>query len=84
MPTAYLHKVLIYLQQELPENYREQLSLTGEKLVITIPDTADFSQVYGTLHPIIVSSVARIRSRDNDLEFTIRSTRQERDFKLLK
>lgn len=33
MNIAYLNRVLIYLQQELPENYRERIKLTGEKLI---------------------------------------------------
>jgi hypothetical protein len=84
MNEVYLNKVLIYLQQELPENYRQHIKLSGEKLVITIPDTANFSQVYEALYESIVGSINRIRSRDIDLEFTIQSKIQERDFKIWK
>jgi hypothetical protein len=80
----YLNKVLIYLQQELPENYREQIQLNGEKLIVSIPDTANFSQAYEALHQTIVSSIERVRIRQIDLEFTVKSKVQQRDFKILK
>lgn len=82
MNTEYLNMVRVYLQQELPETYREHIKLSGEKLVISIADTANFSEVYETLHETIVGSINRIRNRDIDLEFTIQSTIQERDFKI--
>jgi hypothetical protein len=84
MNIDYLNRVLIYLQQELPENHREHISLTGEKLVVILPETANFSQAYETLHPAIISSINRIRNREIDLEFSIRSKNQERDFKISK
>jgi hypothetical protein len=82
--TTYLNRVLIYLQQELTEKYREHIKLTGERLVITIPDQGSFQQDYEALHQTIVSSIDRIRNRDIDLDFTVRSVAQERDFKILK
>lgn len=84
MNTAYFNRVLIYLQQELPEDYQQRINLTGEKLVVIVPDTANFALAYETLHPAITSSIGRIRNREIDLEFTIRSKNQERDFKILK
>jgi hypothetical protein len=83
MNTVYL-RVLIYLQQELPQEYWEQIRLTNEKFIITVPDTTNFQPVYELLHPIIVSCINRVRSRDMDLDFTVRSKNQERDFKILK
>jgi hypothetical protein len=82
--TTYLNRVLIYLRQELTEKYREHIKLTGERLVITIPDQGSFQQDYEALHQTIVSSIDRIRNRDIDLDFTVRSVAQERDFKILK
>jgi hypothetical protein len=84
MNTDYLNRVLIYLQQELPEAYHHHIKLSGEKLVINLLDTANFSQVYETLHFNINDSIKRVRNRKIDLEFTIRSKNQERDFKILK
>jgi len=84
MNTAYLNRVLVYLQQELPEDYRESIKLNGENLVITIPETANFGQTYEILHQKIAENINRIRSREIDLEFTVRSKNQERDFKILK
>jgi len=84
MNTAYLNRVLVYLQQEIPEDYRENIKLNGEKLVITISETANFGQTYEILYQVIAENINRIRSRENDLEFTIRSKNQERDFKILK
>ena len=84
MNTPYFNRVLIYLQQELPEDYREHVCVINEKLIITIPDSVNFHQVYNTLHQAVVASISRIRSRDIDLEFTIKSKNQERDFKICK
>jgi len=84
MNTAYLNRVLVYLQQEMPEDYRANIKLNGEKLIITIPETANFGQTYEILHQTIAENIDRIRSREIDLEFTIRSKNQERDFKILK
>ena len=84
MNTAYLNRVLVYLQQEIPEDYRENIKLNGEKLVITISETANFGQTYEILYQVIAENINRIRSREIDLEFTIRSKNQERDFKILK
>lgn len=75
--------VRVYLQQELSETYREHIQVSSEKLIITIPDTANFSQAYEVLQETIVGSINRIRNREIDLEFTIRSINQERDFKIL-
>jgi len=84
MNTPYLNRVLIYLQQELPEIYREHITLTGGKLVITLTGTADFNLGYETLQQTIVNNISRIRNRQIDLEFTIKSKFQERDFKIFK
>ncbi|RKR82838.1 hypothetical protein BDD43_3028 [Mucilaginibacter gracilis] len=66
MNADYLNKVLIYLQQELPQEYREQIRLTGEKFIIPVSDTSNFQSVYELLHPIIVNCTNRVRSRDMD------------------
>jgi hypothetical protein len=84
MSADYLNRVLIYLQQELPEDYRQRISLSGDRLIISQAETANFSQAYEILHPAIINSINRIRNREIDLEFTIRSKNQERDFKILK
>lgn len=84
MNADYLNRVVIYLQQELPEDYRQLVRLSGEKLIISLPETANFSQVYEVLHQTITNSIGRIRNREIDLEFTIRSKNQERDFKISK
>ncbi|WP_214072627.1 hypothetical protein [Mucilaginibacter sp. dw_454] len=84
MNTPYLNRVLIYLQQELPEIYREHITLTGEKLVVFIPGTTDFNKAYEILYQTIVSCINRVRNREIDLEFTIKSKVQERDFKVFK
>jgi hypothetical protein len=84
MNAVYLNMVRIYLQQELPEIYREHIKLTDERLIISIADTASFSQAYETLQEAITVCIDRIRNREIDLEFTIQSTIQRRDFKILK
>lgn len=84
MNTPYLNRVLIYLQQELPEIHREHIKLTGEKLVLFVPGKINFDQTYESLHQTIVNCISRIRNREIDLEFTIKSKVQERDFKILK
>lgn len=84
MNATYLNRVLIYLQQELPEKYRDHIQLAGEILVITLVDQASFQQDYEALHQTIVRSIDRIRSRDIDLDFTVKSVAQECDFRILK
>lgn len=84
MNTTYLNRVLIYLQQELPEKYRAHIKLADERLVITLPGEESFQQDYEALHQTIVSSINRIRNRDTDLDFTVKSVYQERDFKIVK
>jgi len=84
MNTAYLNQVLIYLQQELPDDYRKHIQLNGERLIVHLPDCGNFEQSYEYLYNTIVSCAARIRNRDIDIEFTIKSAHQERDFTIRK
>lgn len=84
MNEAYLNMVRVYLQQELPEIYRGNIKVIDERVVISIADTSDFNRIYETLQEIIAGSIDRIRNREIDLEFTIQSTIQRRDFKIWK
>jgi hypothetical protein len=84
MNEVYLNMVRIYLQQELPEIYRKHIKQTDERLVISIAETDNFNQVYEILQETIAVCIDRIRNREIDLEFTIQSTIQRRDFKIWK
>lgn len=83
MNEIYLNRVLIYLQQELPD-YQQHTKVTNGKFIITISDMANFQRTYEDLHQAIVNSINRIRNRDIDLEFTVKSENQERDFTIFK
>lgn len=83
MNEAYLQKVLIYLQQELPE-WRDRLMIMGGKLVINIAATETFQPTFELINHAINNSMSRVRNRETDLEFTVKSTAQERDFKIFK
>jgi hypothetical protein len=80
----YLNRVLIYLQKELPKAYRESIELDDERLVITIPDDEHFLIKCSELHVKISANIERVREREYDLHFTIRSTGQQRDFTISK
>ncbi|MES2265606.1 MAG: hypothetical protein V4520_02520 [Bacteroidota bacterium] len=80
----YLNRVFIYLKQELPNAYRESITVDNDVFVITVPDDIGFNDLFSELHESIVASIERVRKRDYDLNFTIKSTRQLRDFTILR
>jgi hypothetical protein len=80
----YLNRVLLYLKQELPKRYRESIELDEDRFVITIADDEHFIIKCSELHVKISTNIERVRSRDYDLHFTIRSSRQHKDFTIVK
>ncbi|MDB5130131.1 hypothetical protein [Mucilaginibacter sp.] len=80
----YLNRVLIYLQKELPKAYRESIEIEDDRLVITILDDERFIIECSELHVKISTNIERVRKREYDLNFIIRSSRQHRDFTILK
>ncbi len=83
MNEAYLQKVLIYLQQELPE-HKAQITAANGRIIFEIETSGQFQQVYDQLNALINACVLRIRNREIDLDFTIKAKNQERDFKIIK
>jgi len=83
MHTEYLKRVVIYLQQELPE-YQEMLTVKTNQIVFNVHPGAVFEQFYQKLFASVSTCTARIRNREIDLEFKVWSPTQERDFKILK
>jgi hypothetical protein len=77
---TYLNKVFTYLKQELPNPYRDTITLVESTFIITAPDDIGFNSLYTELHEKIVTRIERVRKRDYDLNFTVKSTRQLRDF----
>ncbi|MDT3401022.1 hypothetical protein [Mucilaginibacter terrae] len=82
--SIYLKKVLIFLKQELPEEYRGSLEFHNDKFVLTLPENEAFQSSYQSLHALILTQVNRIRDRQIDLHFTIKSKFQERDFTIIR
>lgn len=80
----YLNRVLIFLKQELPENYRQCISLENDRFIVSISDDMNFGPVYNDTFELINSNINRIRNRELELDFTVKSKNQERDFKILK
>lgn len=83
MNEAYVHKVLIYLQQEMPER-RGQIRAIGGKLIVDIPVTEEFQPAFDHFQQSATNSINRIRNREIDLQFTIKSGLEEREFMILK
>ncbi|MCO5934758.1 hypothetical protein NAF17_04335 [Mucilaginibacter sp. RB4R14] len=80
----YLNRVLIYLKQELPERYKNLIRLTDGKFVITLLADAVFESDYRLLHEAILTSINRVRKREFDLDFTVTTNYQARDFRIIK
>ena len=80
----YLNKVLTYLKQELTEAYKSCISLKETKFIITMVDDVNFNTVFPEVHTQINKNIERVRNRKVDLNFSVRSKNQERDFMILK
>ena len=76
-----MNRVRIYLQQELPE-YKGLLTLSGGKLVFAVPLGEAFQPFYERVFPAVNRCMARVRNRECDLDFCVRSPAQERDFRI--
>jgi hypothetical protein len=77
--------VRIYLKQELPPPHNELIEIEDGKLVIKLPDNGlSFNVNYDYVFAMVSQKVKDIRNRDYDLNFTVRSPNQLRDFKILK
>ena len=80
----YLNRVLTYLKQELPEQYGNMFQLVDNRFTISIRDDVNFITVYDDIYTSISNSISRIRNREIELDFNVRSNCQERDFRILK
>ena len=83
MNEEYLNRVKIFLAQELPA-YKEVLAVSGGKLVFRVPAGQVFQPFYEAVFAAVNSCVSRIRNREWDLDFSVQSAMQERDFKIMK
>lgn len=79
---SYLEKVRIYLTQELPEPYSQFITVKDSAITVVIPASITFNDGYAKLHPLIEASIQRIRNREYDLNFTIWTPNQIRDFRI--
>jgi len=79
----YLNRVKVFLEQELPQ-YKGVLAVNGNMLLFTVPADQTFQSYYESLHAAVTACIARIRNLECDLDFTVRSPNQERDFKIYK
>ena len=80
----YLNRVLTYLKQELPDQYGNMFQLVDNRFTISIRDDVNFITVYDDIYTSISNSISRIRNREIELDFNVKSTHQERDFRILK
>jgi hypothetical protein len=74
--------VRVYLKQELPSSYCD---LIDDRILIKLPDNGqpfnvNFDRVFG----MISERVKEIRDRHYELNFTVQSPNQLRDFTILK
>ena len=81
MNEEYLNRVKIFLAQELPA-YRGAVSVSGGKLVFRVPEGRAFQPYYDAVFAAVNGCIARIRNRECDLDFSVQSAVQERDFKI--
>lgn len=83
MENEYLRRVVVYLQQELPE-YQKMVAVKNDQIVFTVHPGAAFEPFYQQLHTSVSNCIGRIRNREIDIELKVWSPVQERDFKVLK
>ncbi|GAA4321611.1 hypothetical protein GCM10023149_21540 [Mucilaginibacter gynuensis] len=78
----YLNRVMVYLKQELSPLYRDRIVINEGVIIVKLSDDVPFNETYNDLHPLIVSNVERVRNREYDLNFTVWTANQLRDFKV--
>lgn len=79
---VYIGKVQVYLMQELPNPYNKLITVNNDNIVLVLPESIPFGDGYALLFKLIEASVERIRNREYDLNFTIWTRNQTRDFKI--
>lgn len=81
--TTHLVMVSVFLKQELPPLYNDLITIEDEIIVISLPDNfKPFSDNYNEVFNLINEQVQRIRNRECDLSFTVKTASQWRDFKI--
>lgn len=83
MNEEYLNKVLIFLQQELPQ-FKQDMRISGALIRFTLPEGQAFQPYFEAVQQGVTASVNRIRKRESDLNFSVFTKTQERDFKIRK
>jgi hypothetical protein len=83
--TTHLVMVRVYLKQELPPPYNELIEVEDDKIIIILPENGQpFNVNYDHVFGMINQRVKEIRDRQYELNFTVRSQNQLRDFTILK
>lgn len=80
----YLNRILIYLKQELPPQYSEMLQLDGWVLKFVLPNNESFNEMFNDIKSKTERCILVIKERKANLDFTVYSPNQERDFKIYK
>lgn len=83
--TTHLIQVRVFLKQELPAPYNELINIEDDRIVISLPDNGKpFNANYEEVFNMVNENVARIRNREYDLDFTVKTANQLRDFRIYK
>ncbi len=82
---SYLEMVRVYLSQELPPLYNTLVSVVDGRIRITLPEIGkSFNDSYAIVQPMIVECINRIRELKYNVNFTIWSETQLREFTIAK
>ncbi|MGF7075353.1 hypothetical protein [Mucilaginibacter sp. 3215] len=81
----YLNMIRVYLNQELPPPFNTLVSVVDDRIKITLPDThKSFNEAFAVVHPMIIECIGRIRELKYNVDFTIWTPGQLRDFTIRK
>lgn len=71
------------MQQEMP-GYKADITLENGVFIFRVPEETLFQSYYDAVFGAASGCISRIRNLEVDLEFSVKSRNQERDFRLLK
>lgn len=82
---SYLNMIRVYLMQELPPPYNNSIEVNDRRIMVLLPETGrSFNKSYELLNRMIVDSIGRVRNLQHDLDFSIWTPHQLRDFTISK
>jgi len=77
--------ISVYLSQELPLPFNSLITVVDERIRITLPDKGkSFNEAYAVVHPMIIECINRVRELKYNIDFTIWTPDQLRDFTITK